>query len=267
MTYGVSVDLSGFALQAMQKLQGVFPLVSQAVHAVANEGSARWKSQVLKAPLWQSEKEAYIRGVSFRMQGAFAAVVETDYKNADPIETGRPAVGQKKYLQTSLKARVVQKGPHAGMKFLIVPIRSNFPGNVAHAPAMPSSVYEPARKLKPSRVTGSRMEPNVHGRLDASGMVTQVKRATYDWGGRLPAGIVPKLQVHHAADPYAGMVRMAGKNKKGATISSGYLVMRTMGAWSHGWIIPARPGLYIARGVSQELQPLAEAALQEAMRA
>lgn len=267
--YRVGVDLSGIAAAVAQQMGNVFPLVSQAIEAIANEGAARWKSAVMHAPLWQGDKEAYVKSITWHMEGPFSAVIEADYKEAGPIETGRPAVDQKRYLQTSLKTRIAQSGKHKGQKYLVIPFRHNTPGHDAHAPAMPPHIYELASKMKPSRVIGQHLEPNVHGRLDASGKTILVQRSKYQWGGRLEAGLASKANPSNKTDRYAGMVRMdttPGGHKKGAARTSAYLTFRVMGQWSSGWIRPAKPGLYLARGVSQDLQPLAEAALQEAMK-
>lgn len=266
MDYKIAVDLSGVAAQAANQLAGALPLVSQAVAAVANEAAARWKSAVLKAPLWQGEKEAYTSAITWRMEGAFAAVVETGYKNAGPIETGRPAFDQKRYLQTSLKVRRVVSGKNAGKKYLVIPFRHNTPGMDAHATPMPARVYELASQLKKSRVTGQSMQPNLQGKVDAQGLPVLVRRNHYQWGGRLPEGLAPKLKAHHATDPYAGMVRMDTTAKGKKVGSSAYLTFRVMGEWSQGWITPARPGLFLAQGVAKAIEPLAEGAIKEAMR-
>jgi hypothetical protein len=40
----------------------------------------------------------------------------------------------------------------------------------------------------------------------------------------------------------------------GKARSSQYLTFRVMAEGSSGWIVPAKPGLYIARGVAQSVQ-------------
>ena len=36
---------------------------------------------------------------------------------------------------------------------------------------------------------------------------------------------------------------------------------------SKGWIVPAKPGLFLAKGVAEKMQPLAEKAFQAAVQA
>ena len=59
---------------------------------------------------------------------------------------------------------------------------------------------------------------------------TDANRSTR-YGGRLPAGLVPRLKPHHVADPLAGMVRTASTYSKGngrpRSQTSGYRTWRT----------------------------------------
>lgn len=262
-TYKISVDVSGVALQAAQVISSVMPSVQAAVGAVANEAAARWKSAVMHAPLAQFEKEAYVASITWSMDGPFSAEVSAGYAGAGPIESGRPARDLKQAIGKSLKARVAPSGLHAGQKYLIIPFRHNTPGNIAHAPAMPESVYYLASQLPKSKVVSQYLVPNVNGIVDSAGLLVQAVRSSYQWGGALPAGLAPKLQPHHVTDPYAGMVRM-GTNSGGQK-SSAYLTFRVMGQWSSGWIVPAKPGLNLAQGVALEMQPLAEQAIRGAV--
>lgn len=271
-SYTISVDLSGIAQAAGAIVSGAMPMVQQAIIALGNEAAGRWKSAVMHAPLWQGEKEPYVNSIQVEQTGPFAVRVFADYKNAGPIEEGRPAVDQKKYLQTSNKVRRVANGPNKGKLFLIIPFRHNTPGNTAHAPAMPANVYEFASKLKPSYVTGKFLAPNVRGKVDAHGKMIMVERSNYKWGGQLPSGMAQKASPGNKTDRYAGMVRFdttpGGEHaaqSTGAKRSSAYMTFRVMGEWSSGWVIPAKPGLFLAQKVAEEIQPLAEGALQEAM--
>jgi hypothetical protein len=252
--YGIRFDLApllggvGEAINAY-----VLPTVHQAVKAVASETAYRWKDAVAKAKLWNGEKQAYIESINWLMVGDFEAIVSATYGQADEIENGRPPRDLKKVLSTSLRTRVVKHGKHAGQRYLIIPFRHNTPGNIALAQAMPKDVYSKAKRLDPSIITGtvSRLSGTGAYGLKTKKPVT-VPQQTYAWGGRLAAGLRPKLQPYHATDQYAGMVRFktgAGKGK-----SSAYLTFRVMGEWqTDRWIIPAKPGLYVAKGVRDSI--------------
>jgi hypothetical protein len=115
---------------------------------------------------------------------------------------------------------------------------------------MPKAVYAQARSMAQSEIVGHGVR---RSGLNATDIKTQrpleVRARRYVWGGRLPAGLVPKLKTEHRSDPYAGMVRM-----KTATGGSSYLSFRVMMEGSPGWIIPARPGQWIAKHVAESLQ-------------
>ena len=241
MTYKVSVDIDLGAFQ-QQVIAQLFPVVTQAVAAVAEHGAYLWKDAVMKARLWSVEKQRYTDSISWKMTGSFSAEIWADYILAGEIETGRPAKDLKKYLQTSQRTRISKKG----VKYLVIPFRHNSPENDALAAQMPKAIYLQAKKLSPSSVTG------MGTRISATGAT--VPQASYNWGSRLLAGLAPKMKPEHKTDIYAGMVRMntsAGKSK-----SSSYLTFRVMSETSTGWIVPAKPGLFLAQHVSEAIQPL-----------
>lgn len=252
-SYTISLDL-GARMQISAGINAqLLPLVNQAVNAIAQATAAHWKESVMRARLWSGEKDAYVKTVTYRMTGDFTAVVESDYKYAQDIETGRPARDLKKMLDTSMKVRTTSKGT----RYLIIPFRHNTPGNAAHAKPMTAEVFKQAKMLSPSTITG-------HGRR-ASGtgawsLQTQspatVRQRTYSWGERLSGANIPRNQ--------QGMVRM--NTGTGGKKSSSYLTFRVMSEKSKGWIIPAQPGQFLAKKVSEDMQPLAAAAITEAIR-
>lgn len=261
--YSIRVDLSDLLGANSALVQQVLPNISAAVQMVAEEAATRWKSGIMKARMWSGEKQPYIDSIKWTMTGPFEAEVTTDYKLAGEIETGRPSRDLKRALQTSNKTRVVQNGPHKGQRYLLIPFRHNTPtqsGEGAHAPQMPSHVYALARQLAPSRVLApGSVKPAT--RLSATGHM--VPQHSYKWGGRLPAGLTPKLKTSHHSDRHAGMVRMdtsSGKQK-----SSAYLTFRVMGEWSSGWVVGPREGLYLAKNVADGLQSVLEDAIGQAV--
>lgn len=262
--YKISVDLGPLFAANGDIAQSIFPLVGQAVRAVAEEGAFRWKSAVMKAKLWpEGEKAPYVESIKWQMVGPMTAEITTDFKLAGEIETGRPARDMKKMLQTSKKVRAASGGPHKGQRYLIIPFRHNTPsgsGEGAYAPQMPADIYLKAKVLAPSKILPPGTIKSAQ-RLSASGHM--VAQHSYQWGGRLPAGLAPKLAPHHKSDPYAGMVRF--NTSVGKTKSSAYLTFRVMGEWSQGWVVKARPGLYLAKGVAEGLQPVLESAIGQAV--
>lgn len=265
--YKIVVDLTNILEATNQVInQQVLPLLNQAVRAVAEQTRANWTESVQRAKLWSGEKDAYAASIEMKMTGDFSAIIWSDYKYAEEIETGRPARDLKKYLDTSAKVRRTKDG----RRFLVIPFRQNATGD-ALAQSMPPSVYEAARELTQSIVMGQRMRPSgemtaLHSKFGMKTLKRQdpflsdigaksvylVAARTYQWGGRLPASFGPR---------YAGMVRMQESSG-----GSQYLTFRVMREGSSGWIVPPKPGLFIARQVVEQMQPLAEKVFAEAIR-
>lgn len=109
------------------------------------------------------------------------------------------------------------------------PMGSQFGGimDAAGAAKLGKDVYNAAKKLAPS---------------------TSDPYKGTSWGGRLPAGMAPKLKESHHSDIFAGMVRMQ-KTYKTATQSS-YMTFRTISTGSPGWIRPETPGVHYAEQVN-----------------
>lgn len=251
MQYSLSVDLSQLEhVTAGIKLQ-VADRLSHAVVATAQAVEESWKSSVQQAKLWEGEKRPYIESITTSMLGPFEAEIVADYRLAHEIEVGRPRKDLKAVLPTARKARTVKSGKHAGQKYLIIPFRHNTPGHEAHARAMPDHIYAEAKGLSPSRVLppGSKKPAQ---RKSATGHL--VPQHSYSWGDRLPAGLAPKAKPHHKTDRYAGMTRF--DTSSGGQKSSSYMTFRVMTEYSDGWIIQPRPGLYLAKGVADKLDPV-----------
>lgn len=261
--------------------QQLLPFMSQAVQAIAQVTSERWQEEVRKARgIWSAEKDAYADSISWKSTGPFSAYVEADYKFAYEIETGRPPRDLKKMLDTSAKVRRTLKGK----RFLVIPMRHNTPGNSALAQPMPAAVHDLAANMKMSRVVKQSERPSGQVTLlsPKSGMspapqqtpflsnpktkqAAMVASSKYAWGGRISAGMLkaaglPKEDVKR----YAGMVRMKTSTPGGAK-SSSFLTFRIMMEGQAGWIVPAKPGLYLAKKVADEMQPKAEAAMAAAV--
>lgn len=259
----------------------VMPLMSQAVNAIAQQAKINWAKAIHGASLWSAEKDAYMQSIKMRETGPFSAVVESDYQYAWDIENGRPPRDLKKMLNTSMKVRRTE----SGKRFLVIPFRYNTAGHNALAQAVPTGVQSLAASIAPSRITtvGQRpsgqvthlspksgMTPSQHQSQYLSNPKTQgasmVARNQYAWGGRITAAML-KANGASAQEVkrYAGMVRMDTSTPGGAK-SSALMTFRVMMEGSPKWIVPAKPGLFLARRVQQELQPKAQAAFQEAIK-
>jgi hypothetical protein len=262
--FKISVDLSGVTGTASDIVnQQVFPLLTQAVRAMANATAQNWQQAVYQAKLWSGEKDAYMSSIQMKMTGPFAALVWSDYKYAEEIETGRPPRDLKRMLDTSLKVRTSKKGK----RYLIIPFRHNTPGNDALGQSMPPDVYELAKEMAPSSIVGQKQRLSGTGAFDIkSRQRLTVPQNVYSWGGRLDFMKVGNFEkAPNAKRIHQGMYRFDTTTPGGAR-SSVYLTFRTMVEGSPGWIIPAQPGLYLAKKTADDMQPIAEEAFGEAMK-
>lgn len=256
----------------------VLPLLNQAVRAVAQQTAIDWQKSVYHAKLWSGEKDAYAQSIKWQMAGNFSAVVSTDYKLAGEIETGRGPRDLKKMLDTSSKVRRTTDG----RRFLVIPMRQNTPGNGALAKAMPQGVYNLAGAMAASSVVskGRRQSGQVTVLSPTTGMHAAAKQSRYlsnpktqqavtvvsrkyAWGGRLTAAAIKGAGMDAAtAKRYAGMVKFPDGSG-----GHSFTTFRVMMEGATGkWIIPAKPGLYLARDVAQKMQPKAEAAFASAVK-
>ena len=256
----------------------VFPLLNQAVRAIAQQTAINWQKSVYHAKLWSVEKDAYMQSIKWEMTGDFSARVETDYKLAGEIETGRGPRDLKKMLDTSQKVRRTTDG----RRFLIIPMRQNTPGNGALAKAMPQGVYNLAGAMAASSVVskGRRQSGQVTVLSPTTGMHAAAKQSRYlsnpktqqavtvvsrkyAWGGRLTAAAIKGAGMDAAtAKRYAGMVKFPDGSG-----GHSFTTFRVMMEGATGkWVIPAQPGKYLARQVAQEMQPKAAAAFAAAVK-
>lgn len=252
LDYQISVDLNALRGLTAEVAQAIAPKVQFAVSATAAEAVQRWQQAVMQAKLWHVEQDAYLKSIRWEMTSQsvtangldYVAKVWTDYRLAPLIETGRPARDMKAVLPTAKRARAAKDGT----KYLIIPFRHQVPGATAIGQAMPSHIYGNAKKLSASYVLpmGTKKPKQ---RLSATGHI--VPQQSYQWGERLPAGLMPKAKPHHVTDIYANMVRF--NTSSGKSKSSSYMTFRTMSEKSTGWIVPAKPGLYLAKSVTDKI--------------
>jgi len=283
ITFKVSLDLGDIMSIKGAITKEVFPLLNEAVRAIAVQTHLNWKEAVLKERgIWSGEKDAYAESISWKMTGDFTAVVEANYDQASEIEAGRPGRDLKKMLDTSDKVR---RSAKSGKRFLVIPIRQNSSGFGAHAKPMPPAVYAMAKALSPSSVTGQGQRPSgeITAMHPSSGMsaapgqsgflsrvgtksAAMVNKNTYKWGQRLRGkdlkgveGLTPEERKR-----YSGMYRF-DTSTPGAK-SSAFLTFRVMMEGSTGWVTKDQPARNIAKQVEEDMRPLAEKAFQEAVK-
>jgi len=277
----IRLNTQGFAALPPAIAQALLPRVSGAVEAIAIHTQKTWGERIRQARgIWWVERNRYVESLKWRMTGAYSAEVGTDETIAELIEKGRPARDLKRMLNTSRKVRRTEKG----RRFLVIPFRHNTPGNEALAPAMSPQAYKMASGLSASLIIGHSRRPsgqvvslNPRTGMRASPMHTPfasdvrtrsertVRQRHYQWGGRLTAQALQEAGFSSSdIKRYAGMVRMNVNSPGGRARSSAYLTFRIMAEGQSGWIVPAKPGLWLARDVANAIQPVAQTILEKA---
>lgn len=270
-SFSISFDLgSKLDITAMVNKE-VMPLLHQAVNAVGQQVVNNWKSEVMQAKLWSGEKDAYMQSITWKMTGDFSGVAEATYKYAGEIENGRPPRDLKKMLNTSSKVRRTT----TGKRFLVIPMRHNVKklenaGLYGAAKALEASTVVGQGKRRSGEVTylspNAGMVPAPKSKQSAylSDITTKkhmmVPRNHYAWGQKLTKADVGEVKWAQ------GIYRMNTSTPGGKSNSSSYISFRVMMEGSQGWIIPAKPGLGIARKVAADMQPKAEMVFSEAVK-
>lgn len=276
----IGIDINIAAQMQSAVNSQVLPLLSQAVRAVSQQTALNWQQQVHSAKLWSGEKDEYAQSITWQMSGPFSAMVETKYKHAQEIESGRPPRDLKKMLNTSLKVRRTE----SGKRFLVIPMRHNTPGNNAHAEAMPQGVHDLVKALTSSTILGQGQRPSgqVTHLSPGSGMsasanqspylsntstqgAMMVRKNNYQWGQRLTTSMLKEAGLNPGQHRNLVGTYRFDTSTPGGGASSAYLSFRVMIEGSTGWIVPAQPGQNIAHKVSQSMQPKAEKAFREAV--
>jgi hypothetical protein len=272
--FRISVDLASLLEVGPIARAGIFGNLSGAVEAVAVAGVERWRQAVGVQRLWQGEKQAYQASIRYQMTGPYSAVIESDYKYVEDIETGRPAYDLKKMLSTSPKVRRTKDG----RRFLVIPIRTNLASMSAPAQAMASDLSASSIASQSQRPAGEVTTMSPKGGMRAAGRRAQtpflsnttggkymVRKNEYAWGGKLSR----KMLAAGGASA-TEQKRLAGLHRfdtsSGKSKSSAFMSFRIMMEGSSGWIVPARPGLWLARTVSQSLQRTANTDFSAAMQ-
>lgn len=219
----LSVPNLDAVLDSLEKIEGSLPNTAKAVEQSTLIVQQIWQSYAMGARVTysggsfivQSRNGDYARSIQrqFPYRSRTSGIVFADSLEADMVEDGYGPYDMKPKLLSSSKARVNDKG----QRYITIPFRHNVPGAGATGAAMPQNIYNQAKRLDFSTITGR----NPWGRF------------TYLWGGRTGAssqGQQTKAKVGGMTAPYqwktgqySGMVRM----KDSATgKSGGYLTFR-----------------------------------------
>lgn len=254
--------------------------LARAVQTAGNYFIAEW-IKTAESKFRHSEGD-YARGIQ---EGVFYpyhnnplefAIIHTDPK-AVFLELGTAQYDMKQILQTSNKVRYTADGH----RYLVIPFRHGNPKAKTINP-MPENLYNSAKMLKPSFITGKKMEGIQQGAKDyADALIRKatnpekIPRNKYKWGGSLKEKELREIGglTEDEIKRYSGMYRFEKNPNKvrkalsgvihllekvpviskfvnssqGGNQYSNYVTFRVMSELSDGWIRPARPGMYILK--------------------
>lgn len=228
----------------------------QAIRAIADQARDAW-IVLAQEQLTESQLD-YINGiqqVTADPSQPMGLQIELLGQVPNQIEAGSPGVDMRSYL-LGPKVPVVpvgsgQKGKHQNKKggfYRAIPFSHQNPGGVgvtgtpigrpyaghpavANVNEMAAAIWKAAKKLAPT--TGM-----------PGGKIT--------YGGRLPAGMAPKLRSHHKTDIYAGLIRQSKTYAK-ATQST-FTTFRTISTNGTGWIKGAVAGKQLCAKVAEDVR-------------
>lgn len=253
----------------------VFPLMNQAVRAIASSTANEWRKNIYGAKLWMGEKDAYAKTITWAMTGDFSALVKSDYKYDEDIENGRPARDLKQMLNTSTKVRRTEDG----RRFLIIPLRHNV------AKLQAAGLYGLAAELTASTITGQGLRDSGETTIlspktgmfpakdqspylsnPATKQAYKVNRNEYNWGDSLKRKAMKDAGLDRETQKWAAGMYRFDTSTPGGGKSSSYLTFRVMMEGSNGWVVPSQPGQYLARKTVETIRPKAEQAFAEAIK-
>jgi hypothetical protein len=232
---------------------------------IATAARAKWVS--LARSELNTMRQAYIQGISeVQKIGNKARVITLTGRMPNAVENGMPAFDLRETLlnQRSRLRRVSADGSAYGR----VPFRHGTAGSRGQAGTPMGRAYGPTGPS--SRGLGNVMDMESSQQLGAN-IAKAAKRlkptrawrsrAGTHYGGRLPAGMAPKLASHHKSDIYAGMVRVRHTYERATQTQ--YRTWRTISERNtEGWKHPGIEARHLAKKVDEYVRKMAPRAIR-----
>lgn len=254
--FRIGVDLSGMIPPNAAFDAQHFPMLQEAVRAMAEAGRARWLAYANGAPLPSGNsvpgyhRKGYAASISLRQIGDFEAEIISDYRGAEAIDQGEPARDLKRMLDTSNKVGTFRDG----RRYLIIPFRWTAPGN--------------------TRFTGGSNEMRHDVRHWWKGKTRSVAREGHEteWGSRFTKKAAQGLGLDTDTPGkdrnQVGMHAFRSpKARGGAASNARFMTFRTMHSGSDGWIVPEKPALHVTETIAEQIREDAEGVFREAAAA
>ena len=208
-----------------------------------------------------SSRRDYINGIQEVELAEGAASVTLTGAMAMMVEDG---VGPFDMHDTLLGPNVPVAGPGQkgkrvnakGQFYRAIPFRHQTPGTLGQGGGIPMGQ---AYQGHPSVQSAEALGKSVYNQAKKLGPTTGMPGGKTQWGGRLQAGLAPKLKALHSTDIYAGMVRQQ-KVYANATQNT-YTTFRMISeAQPNKWLHPGIEAAHIADEVATHIEQIAPAA-------
>lgn len=233
--------------------------VQQMLADIAEAARDKWV-QLAQAELTTSRRD-YVAGVQAVELSPGMAVIALVGELPNIIEQGMDATDMHDTLlgPNVPVAPVGSRGKHpkaGGGYYRAIPFRHGTPTSGGASGAPMGRVYRGHSAVEDAMKLGKQ----IHAQAKKLAATTSLPGKGTKWGGKLPAGLAPKLKEHHKTDIYAGMVRNEKTYTK--TTQSSYSTFRTISTGSPGWMRPATEGRNLAEQVSAFIAQLAPQTLE-----
>ena len=227
-------------------------LINRVLDDVAGYAMSKW--QALAKDKLHSTLGTYTKGIQPVVKnesgGTSSRTLELTGELALALENGQKAYDMHDTLLGPnvpvVPAGKGLKGKHPkkdGGFYRAIPFRHTNPDSAGLiAPAM-GKAYEQNLGVQEAAALGKQIYRQAVQLTQTTGMPGQ----KITWGGRLAAGLAPKLRPHHAVDIYAGMVKQSKFYEQ--VSQSSYASFRTISTNSPGWFRKETPGLHLLEQV------------------
>lgn len=253
-----TVKMALFTSPQLAQLQSLGLLAEQAILSDAT-AAARAAWVVYAQSGLSTMQQTYIAGIQEPQIERRLATIALVGTMPNALEHGQPSYDMH---NTLLGPRVPvvppgsgQRGKHkkkGGGYYRAIPFRHATPGTVGQAGAAMGSAYSGHAQVSDAGALGKDLYRRA-SRLRAS-MQDPLRAGKTLWGGRLPAGLAPRLKPHHHSDIYAGMVRVAKKYQKATQAQ--YMTFRTISTGSPGWVRKETQGIHLMEKVQAHMQSI-----------
>jgi len=250
-------------------LESVGPKATQAIlENIANAAWAEWK-RLAENELFTSRND-YVTSIQPVKMGKGVATISLVGQLANLIEEGMDSVDMHDTLlgpnvpisEVGEFGKHIKFMPGGGMGFYrAVPFRHAVPTSGGTVGMPMGRAYGASQAVADSQALGKA----VYAKAKKLKGTTSVPYGKTKYGGRLEAGLAPKLKAHHSVDIYAGMIR--SRKKYQSATQSQYTTFRTISTGSPGWLRPATQGKFYSQQVNTFVQKIAPQAFEAYVKA